>query len=115
MALRVVVRSGTRVPDPVACAPELPASPPPLAPSAEELFSAVDGHELAVFDRRWTVEVFSVAEINGARFIQLALRGISDHMLTLRVRPPAGAPDVFSRLLTWLRPPIPAGTVVDAP
>lgn len=115
MALRVVVRAGARVPDPEAGAPERPAPPPPLVPSAEELFSAVDGHELAVFDRHWTVEVFSVAEINGARFIQLALRGITDHMLTLRVLPPAGAPDVVSRLLTWLRHPIPAGTVMDAP
>jgi hypothetical protein len=102
------------VADPVAGAPENPVSPAPLVPSAEDLFSAVDGHDLAVFDRHWTVEVFSVAEINGARFIQLALRGLSDHMLTLRVVPPADAHDVVSRLLAWLKHPVPTGTVVDA-
>jgi hypothetical protein len=41
----------------------------------KRVFIALDGRELIVGGHRWRIEVFSVRDVAGLRWIQLALRG----------------------------------------
>jgi hypothetical protein len=55
----------------------------------KRVFVALDGRELIVGGRRWRIEVFSVRDLAGLRWIQLALRGT--YALTFALKLDAGA------------------------
>lgn len=114
MALHVVVRAGMMAGQ-VAVSQNAVTPARPQIQTPEELFSAIDGRDLSILGRHWRVEVFSVSEIGGHRYVQLALRGGSDHMLTLRVMPDAEPYQLIPRLLTWLARPGLTGEIVDVP
>lgn len=56
----------------------------------KRLFAALDGRELLVSGRRWKIEVFSVRDLAGLRWIQLALKGKSPQTLALKLDRGAG-------------------------
>lgn len=75
------------------------------ADSSEALFHALDGCELRARGELWHLEIFSVCELGGARYVQLALNGSERHMLTLRVNHDADIRRLIPRLLSWLLKP----------
>lgn len=113
MALHVVVRAGMIAGHMAGVSHAAPSPTHVQIDTPEELFSSIDGRELMVHGRRWSVEVFSVCEISSRRYVQLALRGPSDHMLTLRVGPDAETRQLLPRLLNWLQHPGKTGEIVD--
>ena len=113
MALYVVVRpglgTGTAESAQSACQPAVVPQPD----SCETLFWALDGRDLVVLGRRWHVEVFSVVELAGRRYIQLSLAGLTDYMLTLRLTPATPVRHLIPAVLTWLTHPTASGEVID--
>jgi hypothetical protein len=69
------------------------------------LFAALDGRELLVSGRRWRIEVFSVRDLAGLRWIQLALKGKSRLTLALKLDPGAGVRRVVEAVTTQLTAP----------
>jgi hypothetical protein len=57
----------------------------------KRVFVALDGRELIVGGRRWRIEVFSVRDLAGLRWIQLALKGRSALTFALKLDAGAGA------------------------
>ncbi len=114
MNLRVVWRTGMLA-GPVASVPEESPAIRGEIEGPKALFTALDGRELALRGCLWRVEVFSVSEISGRHYVQLAVRGESDHMLTLRVMPHAEIRQVILSLLAWLEHPGAVGEIVDVP
>ena len=72
--------------------------------SGEELFEQLDGRFVQVGPAGWRVEIYSVSA-DDLRWIQLSLRGPSDHMLILRLPLAAQALDVLGEIEEWLRNP----------
>jgi hypothetical protein len=58
--------------------------------SPDELFRRLDGRELTVLGRQWTIEVYSVRDEQGHRWVQMRL-GSSSSSKWLVLRLPAGA------------------------
>ena len=87
----------------------------PVIQDPEALFAALDGRELAVLGKRWRVEVFSVCELGGRRYVQIALQGDTQYMLTLRIAPKAELRDLIPCLLTWVQHPSSTGEILDVP
>lgn len=79
----------------------------------EALFGSLDGRELIVLGRHWKVEVFSVCAMGGCRYVQLALKGTQEYMLTLRVATGADQRLLIPRLLTWLAHPTSSGEILE--
>jgi hypothetical protein len=73
-------------------------------PSGDELFEQLDGRFVRVGPAGWRIEIYSVLA-DDLRWIQLSLRGPSDHMLILRLPLAAGALDVLGEIEDWLRDP----------
>jgi hypothetical protein len=71
---------------------------------SDSLFSQLDGRIVRVGSAGWRVEVFSVW-IEEVRWLQIGLKGPSEHMLTLRVPLAATAVDILDEVDTWLRTP----------
>jgi hypothetical protein len=57
----------------------------------KRVFIALDGRELIVGGRRWRIEVFSVRDVAGLRWVQLALKGTSRLTFALKLDAGAGA------------------------
>jgi hypothetical protein len=74
-----------------------------LAPDA--LFAALDGRTLTVSGRRWLVEVYSVCDSAGRRWIQLGLDGRPHYMLTLKLAAEDGVRHAILALSSWLANP----------
>jgi hypothetical protein len=112
MALRLASRPGSPARD-AAVVRTLPDGP--LGPSrdAETLFSLLDGRELIVLGRRFRIDVFSVCEMGGCRYVQLSLHGAEHYMLTLRLGGMADIERIVPRLLAWLARPSISGEVLD--
>jgi hypothetical protein len=72
--------------------------------SGDELFEQLDGRFVQVGPAGWRIEIYSVSA-DVLRWIQLALRGPSDHMLILRMPLAAQALDVLGEIEEWLRNP----------
>jgi hypothetical protein len=72
---------------------------------ADRLFVALDGRDLTIAGGRWRIEVFSVSECGGYRWLQLALSGEKHGMLTLKVSPSDGAGRVLMGISTWIGDP----------
>ena len=82
-----------------------------LAPRArrlvtpEELFVALDGRSLTADTDRFDIEVFSVRDEAGRRWVQLALAGEhTRRLLTVRLEPGDTAQHVFMTLTPGSRP-----------
>ena len=56
----------------------------------KRLFAALDGRELLVSGRRWRIEVFSVRDLAGLRWIQLALKGKNRQTFAVKLDRGAG-------------------------
>ena len=69
------------------------------------LFEALDGREVLSQGNRWRVEVFSISDQAEHRWIELAVRGRQEHLLTLRMPPQTGAQHTLSALISWLGDP----------
>ena len=75
-----------------------------LAPyvPADRLFVALDGRDLTIAGGHWRIEVFSVSESGGQRWLQLALSGERRGMLTMKVSPSDGAGRVLMGISSWI-------------
>lgn len=69
------------------------------------LFAALDGRELLVSGRRWKIEVFSVRDLSGLRWVQLALKGKSRLTFALSLDPGAGVRRVVEAVTSQLSSP----------
>ena len=68
----------------------------------KRLFVALDGRDVTISGHGWHVEVYGVVdEVNG-RWIQLAVRGQNQYMVTFRLRPGAGVQHAVLALASWL-------------
>jgi hypothetical protein len=113
MAMYVVTRSGLAAGNVVVPHESRVTVDTPEPESCESLFWALDGRDLVVLGKRWHVEVFSVVELAGRRYLQLSLNGITHYMLTLRVAPDAPVRRLIPAVLTWLTHPTASGEVID--
>ncbi len=77
------------------------------------LFSALDGRELIAMGRRWQVEIFSICDQGSERWVQLALHGVTDYMLTFRLAAGNTARDLVPTILSWLMHPTDTGDVIS--
>jgi hypothetical protein len=77
------------------------------------LFSALDGRELIAMGRRWTVEIFSICDQGSERWVQLALHGVTDYMLTFHLTPGNTARDLVPTLLSWLMHPTDTSEIIS--
>src|SRR6185295_9498341 len=66
------------------------------------LFGQLHGRRLNVASREWLIEVYSVVDRGGVRWIQLALDGTSRRTLTMRLRAGTGVAQVVRALTAWL-------------
>ena len=86
-----------------AAAGSAPSSGPAL--SAEELFDALDGEVIKVFQRSWQVHVYSIWESDGFRWLQLSLEGSPHYTATVQLSPSDSAEEMLRRLSSWLANP----------
>jgi hypothetical protein len=68
---------------------------------------------VTVDSRRWTLEVYSIVDRFGVRWIQLALNGPRRHALTMRLKAGTGVPHVMRALAAWLTGDPGSGQVVN--
>jgi hypothetical protein len=71
----------------------------------KRLFAALDGRELLVSGRRWRIEVFSVRDLAGLRWIQLALKGKSRLTFALKLDRGAGVHRAVEAVTSLLMSP----------
>lgn len=64
--------------------------------SPEALFDDLHGQATVVGNRAWSIDVFSVSDLAGDRWVQLAVHGDEDRMLTLRLAPWDGPDEVLA-------------------
>lgn len=88
-----------------------PAAFPGASPA--DLFVALDGRHVAGAGHRWRVEVFSVCDRRGRRWIQLALKGRPRYMLTLRLIAGAGLDHVMLALSSWIANPCDTNEILN--
>lgn len=69
------------------------------------LFAALDGRELLVAGLRWRIEVFSVRDLAGLRWVQLALKGKSRQTMALKLDAGAGARRAVEALVSQINSP----------
>jgi hypothetical protein len=69
------------------------------------LFAALDGRELLVAGLRWRVEVFSVRDLAGLRWVQLALMGTSRQTFALKLDAGAGVRRAVEAVVAQLTSP----------
>jgi hypothetical protein len=98
--MRLAWIANVSVEDDVACRPSAAT-----AISRERLFEALDGRTVSLFHRRWEVQVFSITEHHGWRWLQLTLAGDPEHMLTLRTSVWAGVDETLREISRWLARP----------
>lgn len=84
----------------------------PVTP--EELFAALDGVTISSAKGTCTIEVFSVSDEAGRRWLQLALEG-SGHRrhLTLRLKTGDTAQHAVHKLSSWLSNPAASDDVIN--
>jgi hypothetical protein len=74
--------------------------------TSEQLFIALDGRGVvAGSGGRYRIEVYSVRDEAGCRWIQLALHGAGRHMITVRQAHGDSAQHVVLALSSWLADP----------
>ena len=80
----------------------------------DELFAELDNLEIAAGGGQWRVEVFSISDHDNHRWIQLVVRGESEHMVTLRVLPGTRIEDALPSLSGWLEAGGQSSHIIDA-
>ena len=91
------------------------APQPARQKSADGVFSALDGRRISASGLHWAVEVYSVTDQPGGRWLQLGLRSEDhdqDHLLTLRLPAGSGVDVAASALSSWLVDPTHATRIV---
>ena len=73
--------------------------------AADRLFESLQGRDVAAGGRQWRVEVYSIRDLGGVRWIQLALNGLPRHMLVLKLAAGAGVRPVLRAVSSWLASP----------
>jgi hypothetical protein len=68
----------------------------------DALFGALDGRHLVAMGNHWRVEVYSVCDRSGRRWIQLGLEGAQRYLVLLRLSAGDGAASAVSALISWL-------------
>lgn len=71
----------------------------------DQLFASLDGKDVVVRGRKWRIEVYSVCDMAGARWIQLALDGLPHHMVALRLAVGQGMGPAIRAISSWLANP----------
>jgi hypothetical protein len=71
----------------------------------ERLFAALDGSEVLASGRRFDLEVYSVTDQPTGRWVQLGLKGLHDHLVTLRLPRQSGLREATTALSEWLADP----------
>jgi hypothetical protein len=74
----------------------------PRLVTPDDLFDALNGSDLTVSGRKWRIEVYSIRDRAGLRWVQLALNGDPCHMLAVNVRTGDGPAPVLDALSSWL-------------
>jgi hypothetical protein len=69
------------------------------------LFAALDGRELLVAGLRWRIEVFSVRDLAGLRWVQLALKGKSRQTFALKLDAGAGVQRAVEAVVSRITSP----------
>jgi hypothetical protein len=70
---------------------------------ADEVFAALDGLETVVDDQPYQLEIFSVYDRAGIRWVQLAVAGAATRIVTLQVRVTDSAAAVRGEVEDWIR------------
>jgi len=76
-----------------------------LLRTADRLFAALDGSEVRTLGHRFDLEVYSVTDQSSGRWLQMGLRGLHDHLLTLCLPPKSGIAEATQALSQWLANP----------
>ncbi|HKV98472.1 MAG TPA: hypothetical protein VJN96_01550 [Vicinamibacterales bacterium] len=71
----------------------------------EHLREALEGQAVTIFGQSWRLEVYSVLDFAGRRWVQLALEGEPHYMLTLNLAMGAGAQRALIALASCLANP----------
>lgn len=79
----------------------------------ERLRAALEGRAVTVSDRSWRLEVYSVSDRDGRRWVQLALEGEPHYMLTLSLTMGAGANRALNALASCLANPSEAAGIFN--
>jgi hypothetical protein len=79
----------------------------PRYQATARVFEALDGRQVQFSGRRWLIEVYSVTDQAGARWVQLGLRGESDRLMTLKLPPGGSERDALEGLGSVLSEPTP--------
>jgi hypothetical protein len=81
--------------------------------TSERLFQELDGRKLRVLHTDWTIEVYSIYEEAGARWLQLRLGGTPEHTLTVRATAGDAVERILGALADWLVHPSKIHDVLD--
>ena len=72
---------------------------------ADRLFAALDGSEVRTIGQRFDLEVYSVTDQSTGRWLQIGLKGIHEHLVTLCLPQQSGINEATQALSQWLRDP----------
>ena len=78
----------------------------------DQLFELLDGRYLTVTGRTWRIEVYSIRDRAGLRWVQLALDGAPQHILALRLATGDGLEPAVRALAAWLISPSNEGDIL---
>jgi hypothetical protein len=84
-----------------------------IAEHPGRLMSELDGRLLRTPEGTWRLSVFDVSLHAGLRWVQLTLEGEPSHVLTLRLAPDQGTPQVLEALAGYLRHPLTMGEILN--
>jgi len=73
----------------------------------------LDGRAVTISDRSWRLEVYSVIDCAGRRWVQLALEGDPHYMLTLNLAMGAGLQRVLLALASCMANPSEARGILN--
>jgi hypothetical protein len=73
--------------------------------SCEQLFEALDGRTISVFHRTWRINIYSICEEAGWRWLQIGLDGQPDYTVTVRTSPHDTLAETLHALSSWLARP----------
>ena len=71
----------------------------------DDLFDMLHGRNLVVAGRTWRIEVYSIRDRAGLRWVQLALDGVPRHILALRLATGDGLRPAIRALSAWILSP----------
>jgi hypothetical protein len=78
-----------------------------------DLFAALDGHIIGLFEHSWQIRVYSILEQRNSRWLQLSLEGDPDFTLTVRTSVTDDADQTVRVLSDWLAHPGDSDTVLS--